>query len=95
MALINGFLLLSLSILRVFARSMKLMLPVMSVILLISFLFFPASFFSDFMTAWNDSTSVQKINLIQLFLKCVYILCFTICCFDEFVTHSNMRLSRP
>lgn len=45
MALINGFLLLSLSILRVFARSMKLMLPVMSVILLVSFLFFPTSFF--------------------------------------------------
>lgn len=60
MALINGFLLLSLSILRVFARSMKLMLPVMSVILLISFLFFPTSFFSDFITAWNDSTTVQK-----------------------------------
>lgn len=94
MALINGFLLLSLSILRVFARSMKLMLPVMSVVLLISFLFFPASFFSDFITAWNDSTTGQKINLIQLFLKCVYILCFTICCFDEFVTHSNRRLSR-
>lgn len=94
MALINSFLLLSHSILRVFARSMKLMLPVMSVVLLISFLFFPTSFFSDLITAWNTSTTVQKINLIQLFLKCVYSLCFIICCFDELVTHSNMRLSR-